>query len=63
MVYSLLHADQKADRQFSDEQITDILISLVFTGHEAVSATATLALKYLDDHPRVLREIRESYLS
>ena len=63
MVYSLLHADQKANCQLSDEQIIDLLISLIFTSYEAVPTTMTMALKYLNDRPRALQEIRVRHLA
>ena len=61
MVYSLLHGDQKTDCPLSDEQIIDFLMSIVFTGYEAMTETATMVLKYLSDDPRVLQEIRVRY--
>ena len=59
MLYSLLHVDhQKVDRQLTDEQMIDLLITIVYSGYETVSTTSMMVLNYLHDHPRALQEVR-----
>lgn len=44
----------------SDEEIIDIIITILYSGYETISTTSMMAVKYLHDHPRVLDELRVS---
>ena len=46
--------------KLSDEEIIDLIITLLYSGYETVSTTSMMAVKYLHDHPRVLDELRVS---
>ncbi|XP_010936440.1 cytochrome P450 85A1-like [Elaeis guineensis] len=58
MLDSLLRFDDDTEAKFSDEQIIDLVITMVYSGFETVSTTAMMAIKYLYEHPRALEEIR-----
>ncbi|XP_008775849.2 cytochrome P450 85A-like [Phoenix dactylifera] len=58
MLNSLLRGDDATETKFSDEQIIDLVITMVYSGFETVSTTTMMTIKYLYDHPRALEEIR-----
>ncbi|XP_057522094.1 cytochrome P450 85A1-like [Amaranthus tricolor] len=49
--------------KLSDEEIIDLIITLVYSGYETVSTTSMMAIKYLHDHPHVLDELRKEHLA
>jgi len=52
--------------KLSDEEIIDLVITVIYSGYETVSTTSMMAVKYLHDHPKALEELRVSeklYLS
>ncbi|XP_078439621.1 cytochrome P450 85A-like isoform X2 [Wolffia australiana] len=59
---ALLHGDEKAQRQITNEQIIGLLITIIFAGHDTVTAASMMAFKYLHNHPRALQEAREEHL-
>ena len=63
MLDSLLRFDDDTEAKFSDEQIIDLVITMVYSGFETVSTTAMMAIKYLYEHPRALEEIRVRKMS
>lgn len=52
-----------ANCKLTDEQIFDLLISIINAGYETVSTTTMMAVKYLHDSPEALRELREEHLA
>lgn len=46
--------------KLTDEEIIDLIITIMYSGYETVSTTSMMALKYLHDHPKVLEEMRVS---
>ncbi|XP_026659290.1 cytochrome P450 85A1-like isoform X2 [Phoenix dactylifera] len=58
MLDSLLRNDDDAKGKLSDDQIIDLIITLVYSGFETVSTTSMMAVKYLSEHPRALEELR-----
>ena len=46
--------------KLNDEEIIDLVITIMYSGYETVSTTSMMAVKYLHDHPKVLEEIRVS---
>ncbi|KAL8161165.1 hypothetical protein V2J09_012654 [Rumex salicifolius] len=46
----------------SDDEIIDLVITLLYSGYETVSTTSMMAVKYLHDHPNVLDELRKEHL-
>lgn len=46
--------------KLTDEEIIDLIITIMYSGYETVSTTSMMAVKYLHDHPKVLEEIRVS---
>ncbi|PKA50134.1 Cytochrome P450 85A1 [Apostasia shenzhenica] len=55
----LLKSDENMKTRLTDEQITDLIIALVYSGYETVSTTSMMAVKYLHDHPKALHELRK----
>ncbi|KAK9670015.1 hypothetical protein RND81_13G170500 [Saponaria officinalis] len=47
----------------STEQILDLILSLLFAGHETSSVSIALAIFFLQDSPAVLQQLREEHLS
>ncbi|XP_078177382.1 cholesterol 22-monohydroxylase CYP90B52-like [Carex rostrata] len=47
---------------FSKEQILDLLLSLLFAGHETSSMALALAIFFLEGCPRAVEELREEHL-
>lgn len=58
MLDSLLRVDESSRFRLTDEQIIDLIITLLYSGYETVSTTSMMVVKYLHDHPRVLEELR-----
>lgn len=60
MLDSLLRMDpeNEGEAKLSDEQIIDTIITLIYSGFETVSTTTMMTVKYLHDHPQVLKELR-----
>ena len=50
------------DFKLTEEQILDLLISIINAGYETVSTTTMMAVKYLHDCPKALRKLRVSIL-
>lgn len=46
--------------KLSDEEMIDLIITILYSGYETVSTTSMMAVKYLHDHPKVLEELRVS---
>ncbi|KAF7822379.1 cytochrome P450 85A [Senna tora] len=49
--------------KLTDEEIIDLIITIMYSGYETVSTTSMMAVKYLHDHPKVLEELRKEHLS
>uniref|UniRef100_A0A2P2IZ72 Uncharacterized protein MANES_02G058500 n=1 Tax=Rhizophora mucronata TaxID=61149 RepID=A0A2P2IZ72_RHIMU len=47
----------------TDDEIIDQIITILYSGYETVSTTSMMAVKYLNDHPRVLEELRKEHLA
>ncbi|CAL0299086.1 unnamed protein product [Lupinus luteus] len=47
--------------KLSDEEIIDLVITLIYSGYETVSTTSMMAVKYLHDHPKALEELRKEH--
>lgn len=46
--------------KLSDEEMIDLIITILYSGYETVSTTSMMAVKYLHDHPKVLEDLRVS---
>lgn len=51
---------EESNYNLSDEEIIDQVITILYSGYETVSTTLMMAIKYLRDHPRALKELRVS---
>ncbi|RYQ86090.1 hypothetical protein Ahy_B10g105754 isoform A [Arachis hypogaea] len=58
MLGVLMGNDDESRHKLSDEEIIDLLIAVMYSGYETVSATSMMAVKYLQDHPKALEELR-----
>ncbi|KAL5988138.1 Cytochrome P450 85A [Asimina triloba] len=58
MLHSLLRIDNNLRYTLNDEQIIDLIITLLYSGYETVSTTSMMTVKYLHDHPKALEELR-----
>lgn len=59
MLGCLMNRDENRYK-LTDEEIIDLVITIMYSGYETVSTTSMMAVKYLHDHPKVLEEIRVS---
>ncbi|XP_019442762.1 PREDICTED: cytochrome P450 85A isoform X2 [Lupinus angustifolius] len=62
MLGCLMRKDE-SKYKLSDEEIIDLVITLMYSGYETVSTTSMMAVKYLHDHPKVLDELRKEHLA
>lgn len=49
--------------KLSDEEMIDLIITILYSGYETVSTTSMMAIKYLHDHPKVLEELRKEHMA
>ncbi|KAK4271897.1 hypothetical protein QN277_020523 [Acacia crassicarpa] len=49
--------------KLTDEEIIDMIITIIYSGYETVSTTSMMAVKYLHDHPKVLEELRKEHFA
>ncbi|KAK4490753.1 hypothetical protein RD792_001459 [Penstemon davidsonii] len=47
----------------SDDEMIDLIITILYSGYETVSTTSMMAIKYLHDHPKVLEELRKEHMA
>nr|QNS29931.1 cytochrome P450 [Nothapodytes nimmoniana] len=59
----LLMNGEENKYRLSDEQIIDLIITILYSGYETVSTTSMMAVKYLHDHPKVLDELRKEHFA
>ncbi|KAF5480146.1 hypothetical protein F2P56_000913 [Juglans regia] len=62
MLGSLMRSDENR-YELTDEEIIDLIITIVYSGYETVSTTSMMAVKYLHDHPGALEEVRKEHLA
>ncbi|KAF3324067.1 cytochrome P450 85A1-like protein [Carex littledalei] len=62
MLDNLLNSDESTKLKLTDDQIIDLIITLIYSGYETMSTTSMMAIKYLHDHPRALLELRRENL-
>lgn len=58
MLDALLSGREGTREKLSDEQIIDLIITLIYSGYETMSTTSMMAVKYLSDHPKALEQLR-----
>ncbi|WVZ14992.1 hypothetical protein V8G54_012558 [Vigna mungo] len=58
-----LMAREENRYRLSDEEIIDLVITVIYSGYETVSTTSMMAVKYLHDHPKALEELRKEHLA
>ncbi|KQK14264.1 cytochrome P450 85A1 [Brachypodium distachyon] len=61
MLDALLSGNDGTRERLSDEQIIDLIITLIYSGYETMSTTSMMAVKYLSDHPKALEELRKEH--
>ena len=57
MLDALLINGNDTRASLTDEQLIDLIITLIYSGFETVSTTSMMAIKYLHEHPTVLKEL------
>ncbi|XP_058070512.1 cytochrome P450 85A-like [Magnolia sinica] len=62
MLDTLLKIDDSSRYTLTDEEIIDLIITLLYSGYETVSTTSMMTVKYLHDHPSALEELRKEHL-
>lgn len=60
MLGCLMRGSDNNRYKLTDEEIIDLIITIMYSGYETVSTTSMMAVKYLHDHPKVLEEMRVS---
>ncbi|KAK4749195.1 hypothetical protein SAY87_026644 [Trapa incisa] len=59
---SYLTRSEENRQKLTDEEIIDLIITILYSGYETVSTTSMMAVKYLHDHPKALRILREEHM-
>ncbi|KAH9707939.1 cytochrome P450 85A1 [Citrus sinensis] len=54
---------EESNYNLSDEETIDQVITILYSGYETVSTTLMMAIKYLHDHPRALKELRDEHMA
>ncbi|KAL3526621.1 hypothetical protein ACH5RR_011277 [Cinchona calisaya] len=49
--------------KLTDDEMIDLIITILYSGYETVSTTSMMAVKYLHDHPKVLEEVRKEHVA
>ncbi|KAG9140086.1 hypothetical protein Leryth_021118 [Lithospermum erythrorhizon] len=63
MLYLLMKGGTEGKYKLSDNEIIDLIITILYSGYETISTTSMMAVKYLHDHPKVLEELRKEHVS
>ncbi|KAL1322875.1 hypothetical protein HN51_067894 [Arachis hypogaea] len=63
MLGSLMMGRRENRYKLTDEEIIDLIITIMYSGYETVSTTSMMAVKYLHDHPKVLEEMRKEHFA
>ncbi|MED6185617.1 Cytochrome P450 85A [Stylosanthes scabra] len=63
MLGSLMMGRRENRYKLTDEEIIDLIITIMYSGYETVSTTSMMAVKYLHDHPKVLEEMRNEHFA
>lgn len=53
----ILRFDDNSNSQLTEEQIIDLLITIIYSGFETVSTTSMMCVKYLSDNTAALQEL------
>ncbi|KAM0937879.1 putative cytochrome P450 [Dioscorea sansibarensis] len=62
MLDSMLNNEGDTKPKLTDEQIIDLLITLIYSGFETVTTTSMMAVKLLSNHPKALEELKNEHL-
>lgn len=58
MLSCLMRGNNDNRCKLNDEELIDLIITIMYSGYETISTTSMMAVKYLHDHPKVLEEMR-----
>ncbi|XP_019195337.1 PREDICTED: cytochrome P450 85A1-like [Ipomoea nil] len=61
MLGFLMNEDENRYK-LTDDEMVDLIITILYSGYETVSTTCMMAVKYLHDHPRALEELRKEHM-
>ena len=59
-ILDLLLRDEDPKHKLNDEELFDQIITILNSGYETVSTTTMMIVKFLNENPRALQEIRVS---
>ncbi|ONK60645.1 uncharacterized protein A4U43_C08F21010 [Asparagus officinalis] len=62
MLDALLFSNDDSRANLDDEQLMDLIITFIYSGFETVSTTSMMAVKYLHQHPKVLKELVKEHV-
>ncbi|KAG9130070.1 hypothetical protein Leryth_012826 [Lithospermum erythrorhizon] len=63
MLDLLMKGGTEGKYKLNDDEIIDLIITILYSGYETISTTSMMAVKYLHDHPKVLEELRKEHVS
>lgn len=63
MLDLLLGLDESSSIRLTEEQIIDLIITIIYSGFETVSTTSMMAVKYLSDNPKALFQLRKEHMN
>lgn len=58
----ILRFDDNSNSQLTEEQIIDLMITIIYSGFETVSTTTMMCVKYLSDNPAALQELSKEHI-
>lgn len=59
-ILGFLMNEEENRYKLNDDEMIDLIITILYSGYETVSTTSMMAVKYLHDHPKVIEELRVS---
>jgi len=62
LINILLEMNDEAGEKLEDKDIIDLLITLLFGGHDSIAAGMMLTIMYLTEHPLCLKKAKVNYL-
>ncbi|CAI8591956.1 unnamed protein product [Vicia faba] len=63
MLSCLMRGNNDNRCKLNDEELIDLIITIMYSGYETISTTSMMAVKYLHDHPKVLEEMRKEHFA
>ncbi|XP_031095789.1 cytochrome P450 85A1-like [Ipomoea triloba] len=61
-ILGFLMNEEENRYKLNDDEMIDLIITILYSGYETVSTTSMMAVKYLHDHPKVIEELRKEHM-